>query len=553
MSIVTAYNLAQSFGHNEIFSGISFKIEADSRIGLVGPNGVGKSSLLHILAGLEKPAAGGYFMTQQKRLGYLHQEAIDAFADQGRTLQAEMLTVFAPLQQMESELRQLEQQMAQGELSDALFADYSTLLETYEQQGGYTYETRIAQVLTGLGFGETDWVRPLAQFSGGQKTRALLARLLLESPDLLMLDEPTNHLDVESIAWLETILAQWQGALLIVSHDRYFLNRVVNTVWEMSASEIEVYRGNYSAYLKQRQERWATREQEFTAKQERLAKEMSFIYKHMGSGRGHNMAVGKLRRVSDELGTEGRAISVARAKEKFNALRRPDGEWNRMEMAINASQLSGKIILRTQRLQVGYRKPLFVADDIRLLRGECAALIGPNGSGKTTLVNTILGKLPPLAGGFQLGASLKIGYFAQAHDNLHPEQSVIDAFLHHQAVDQQPRLDADRARHSLARYLFQGDDVFKQIGALSGGERGRLALAILAQQGANFLVLDEPTNHLDIPAQESLQAALEQYEGTILLISHDRYLIDQLATQIWTIQEGRLQVYAGRYADFIRR
>ena len=299
MSIVTAYNLAQSFGHHEIFSGISFKIEADSRIGLVGPNGVGKSSLLHILAGLEKPAAGGYFMTQQKRLGYLHQEAIEAFADQGRTLQTEMLTVFAPLQKLEGELRQLEQQMAQGELSDALFADYSTLLEAYEQQGGYSYETRIAQVLTGLGFGETDWERPLAQFSGGQKTRALLARLLLESPDLLMLDEPTNHLDVESIAWLETMLAQWQGALLIVSHDRYFLNRVVNTVWEMSASEIEVYRGNYSAYLKQRQERWATREQEFTAKQERLAKEMSFIYKHMGSGRGHNMAVGKLRRVCD--------------------------------------------------------------------------------------------------------------------------------------------------------------------------------------------------------------------------------------------------------------
>lgn len=552
MSILTAHNLAQTFGHHEIFQGISVRIEHGSRIGLVGPNGVGKTSLLQILAGLEKPAHGGIYLSQHSRLGYLRQEAIDAFADQTRTLYEEMLTVFAELQRLESAMRALEQQMVQGDLSETVFTEYSAHLDRYEQQGGYTYETRIAQVLAGLGFDEAHYTVPIGHLSGGQKTRALLARLLLEGPDLLMLDEPTNHLDVEALTWLETMLQQWPGALLIVSHDRYFLDRVTNTIWEIRATEIEIYRGNYSAYHQQRQERWARREKEFLAKHERLEKEMAFIYKHMGSGRGHSIALGKLRRVSDELGTEGRALKVSRAKEKFKALRKPDGTWSQMELAMQASQQSGKIVLRTQALQVGYRTPLFIADNIHLVRGECVALLGANGAGKTTFLKTILGTLPPLAGRYQLGTNLQIGYFAQAHDTLQSSHRVIDAFLHQQLPGQQPRLDIAGVRHCLAQYLFEGDDVFKQVGELSGGERGRLALAILAHQGANFLVLDEPTNHLDIAAQEVLQAALEQYQGTILLVSHDRYLIERLATQIWAIQGGRLQVFAGGYAEFVQ-
>lgn len=552
MSILIADQLTQRFGHHTIFRGITAKIEHGSKIGLVGPNGVGKTSLLRILAGLDQPSQGGAYRASGIRLGYLHQEAVDAFANRNHTVYEEMLTVFTPLCTLESQMSTIETRMAVGEITDVLFAQYSALQAAYESQGGYTYETRIEQVLQGLGFDDTNRQAPLKYLSGGQKTRALLARLLLEEPTLLILDEPTNHLDVEAIDWLETMLQQWTGALLVVSHDRYFLDSVVTTIWEMSATAIESYRGNYSAYTRQRAERWARRQKEFDATHERLSKEMNFIYKHM-AGRGRNMAMGKLRRISDELGAEGQALKVDRAKAKFKELRRPEGTWAQMNMALAAGQPCGQLVLQTRDLIIGYDEPLFLANDLKLHRGARAALIGPNGTGKTTLLRTILGQLPPLAGTLHWGHNVRVGYFAQAHDTLNPHHTVLEALLSQPGGTQQPRLDEGSARNYLAHYLFQGDDVFKVVAALSGGERGRLALAILARQGANFLLLDEPTNHLDLPAQEVLETVLTEYDGTILLISHDRYLVNQLATEIWELRDGYLRVVAGNYTASVKQ
>ncbi|MEM7128250.1 MAG: ABC-F family ATP-binding cassette domain-containing protein [Chloroflexota bacterium] len=545
MSILIAHNLAQSYGHFDIFSGISGKIEDNHKVGLVGPNGVGKTSLLNVLAGLERPIEGGVSLAPDVTIGYLHQEAVQTFANKEHTIYEEMLSAFADLRIHEHRLRTLEHEMAEGNLSERLYAEYNDRLEAYEQAGGYEYETKIERITHNLGFAKDDLELPLTHLSGGQKTRALMARLLLEEPSLLILDEPTNHLDVQALEWLEDTLKKWEGAMLIVSHDRHFLNQVVNNVWEMSSTALESYRGNYDAYTKQRAERWARRQKEFEADQQRLTKEMAFIHKHIGSGRGRNMAFGKLRRLHVELDADGRALKTSRVKAKIKERRPPNGEWNRMKIHMDPTERSGEVVLTTHDLVVGYEHPLFVADDLQLMRGECAALVGPNGSGKSTFLRTLLEELPAISGTAELGMNLRIGYFAQAHNNLDASRSVIDEFLYRQHSSSAENLDMEEARRFLAQYLFQGDDVFKSVGELSGGERGRLALAILACQGANFLLLDEPTNHLDIPAQEVLESVLEQFDGTILLISHDRYLVRRLANQIWQIVDGQLYASMG--------
>jgi ATP-binding cassette subfamily F protein 3 len=395
-----------------------------------------------------------------------------------------------------------------------------------------------------------------------------LARLLLEKPDLLILDEPTNHLDVAAIEWLENVLKTWDGAVLVVSHDRYFLDTVANTIWEMSRHGIEMYRGNYSAYLQQRQERWERRRQEFAAFKARMEKELDYIRRNI-AGQRTQMAKGKLKRITRELKAveagglqavrgkqwsritndldiSGEDWGVAEAAAHIKALHFAAGRPPQLNLALKAEQRSGNIVLRTTDLRVGYpRTPLFRADDIELHRLECAALVGPNGSGKTTFLRTILGEVVPLAGEVQLGASLQLGYFAQAHEKLNLDHTVLEELLNRQ------NMPLGQARSYLARYLFQGEDVFKSVSALSGGERGRLALALLALEGANFLLLDEPTTHLDIPAQEVLQVVLEQFEGTILIVSHDRYLIDRLATQIWALHDRRLEVFAGGYQAYL--
>ncbi len=570
MAILTASFLGQSFGAVDLFSGVSVSLPNEGKVGLVGPNGVGKTTLLRILAGYSQPTSGGFHLAKGTRLGYLHQESAQAFNGRVHTVYDEMLTVFADVRADANRLRQMESQLAEGALDDELFERYSALQEKFELAGGYDYDLRIQQTLTGLGFTKGDWTLSLDHLSGGQKTRALLARLLLERPNLLILDEPTNHLDVEAIEWLENALKSWPGAILLVSHDRYFLDKTVNTIWEMRHDGIETYRGNYSAYAMQRQERWERQQAEFDDFRERINKEMDYIRRNM-AGQRTQMAQGKLSRLSREVEAVRvgglRVLSQLRSKGWAQVsgsldLRRPAstvGELHQrigqlrgpsrppqLNMNLHASHRSGKIVLRADALQIGYPgNPLFNADKIELHRQECAALIGANGTGKTTFLRAILDEIAPLSGQIKPGASLHFGYFSQAHDNLNLENRVLDELLRYE------NMDISQARNYLARYLFRQDDVYKLVGDLSGGERGRLALAILALQGANFLLLDEPTNHLDIPAQEALQSALEQFTGTILLVSHDRYLVDRLASQIWNLEDGRLRVHNGSYQQFI--
>jgi ATP-binding cassette subfamily F protein 3 len=568
MAILSATNVGQSFGAFDLFSGITVSVPNDGKVALVGPNGIGKTTLLNILAGLSTPSRGEVHRSRSARLAFLPQESDQAFNGQDNSVYEEMLGVFAALREQEAQLREMEAQMAAGADGADLLARYSAAQERFEHAGGYDYEVRIAQVLSGLGFAEADWSMPLAHLSGGQKTRALLGRLLLEQPDLLILDEPTNHLDVAAIEWLENTLRLWEGAVLLVSHDRYFLDRVTNTIWEMSRQGIEVYRGNYSAYVTQREERWQRRMQEFEAFRARMEKELDYIRRNIASQRTQ-MAKGKLKRITrelkavhagglqavqgkqwariaDELEISGEKWGVAEVHSAIKQLQPPAGRPPQLNVRLRAEERSGNIVLRTHDLEVGYSgKRLFVAEEIELRRTECAALIGPNGSGKTTFLRTILGQVAPLRGEIELGASLNVGYFAQAHSRLDPEKTVLDELL------AKENMMLGDARSYLAQYLFRGDDVFKQIQALSGGERGRLALALLALEGANFLLLDEPTNHLDIPAQEVLQSVLEQFAGTILLVSHDRYLVDRLATQIWTLHDGRLEVFGGNYKAYL--
>lgn len=568
MSILTFHNVGQSYGAQDVLVGLSGSVPRGARIGLVGPNGIGKTTLLRILAGIHPPTEGGVHVAKGTHIGYLQQEAVRAFADRENTVYGEMLTVFADLRNQEARLREMEVAMASGSLSDDLLERYGRLQEAFELAGGYDHEVRIQQVLTGLGFAPEDHRMPLAHCSGGQKTRALLARLLLEHPDLLVLDEPTNHLDVTAVEWLEDALRAWEGALLVVSHDRYFLDKVTNVIWEMSSNGLEVYRGNYSAYLHQREERWARRDTEFEATRERFLKDLDFIKRNIARASSTGMAQGRLRRLTDMVKAVEQAgpqvlhknwlevtqsvrisktkWSVLETERRIRALQNPHPRHHRLRMCLRNARRGGNIVLRTKDLCIGYPgNALFEAEDIELLRLEVAALIGDNGTGKTTFLRTVLGELEPVSGDVRLGASLDLGYYAQAQDALDSDQSVLDEYVARSGMLPGP------ARDHLARYLFRGDDVYKPLRALSGGERSRLALAFLALEKPNFVLLDEPTNHLDIPSQEILEEALSTLEGTILMVSHDRYLIDRLATQIWELCDGVLHVHKGGYQSYL--
>lgn len=560
MSIISFSELSQSFGHFDIFAGITGRIEHDSRIGLVGPNGVGKTSLIHILAGIEPPPTGTLSVKRGLTVGYLRQEAIEAFADHEANLYDSMLEVFTPIRAMEDELRALEHQMAE-DASEGVLTAYGDLLDVFEARGGYDYELRIEQTLTGLGFGIDDFFTPVRKLSGGQKTRALLARLLLEQPDLLILDEPTNHLDIEAITWLEGLLGRWPKAVLIVSHDRRFLDQTVNTIWVMTPFGIEPYKGNYSAYVKQREEREARAMDLYEAEMERMWKEFDFIKRFKKDG--DSQAIGRLRRLTrdlvaiDQLGLVQylgykkwsdtgigniRMFTVAEAEAALKAIEAPVVRTPFLKMRLADGGRSGERVLSLHKLTVGYPgRPLLTADDLHVYRGQIVALTGPNGAGKTTLLRTLLNELPALSGRFSFGHNVKVGYFAQAHESLNPEQSVLDSLIAAGGAIGKA-IGLREARTRLGTYLFRGDDVFKRVGDLSGGERARLALAMLALHGANLLLLDEPTNHLDIQAQEALQDVLQAFEGTIMLVSHDRYLVDTLATHVWQIENGAVTV-----------
>jgi len=572
MSLITVNSLTKSFGAFDLFSGINFSVAKGARMALVGPNGVGKTTLLRILVGEDEASSGTVATAKGVRIGYLPQEA--DFEMDG-TLWESCESIFEHLQTRQAELHRLEALMADPAQAEGVLERYGKLQHDFELRGGYTYPTRIKQVLTGLGFEGNDYTLRIEHLSGGQRTRAFLARLLLSDPDLLLLDEPTNHLDISAVEWLESYLAQWDGAAVIVSHDRYFLDRACNVILEMLPAGFELYHGNYSAYLHQRQERADRRQETFEREKEKLLKDVEYIKKNI-SGQNVSQAKGKLRRLTRvvqaveqvgfeavlntnwsqlDVGTTTSPFGVEEAERRVRALRSPVRTLPNLHLQLGSQKRSGDLVIRTYDLQVGYSddpergipgKMLFSAPDIELHRLECAALIGPNGAGKTTFLKTILGQLEPLGGEVVLGASLQIGYFAQAHEGLDLNRTVMEE------IDSvMPTWLPGQIRDYLGKYLFSGDDVFKKVEMLSGGERGRLALAKLALQESNLLLLDEPTNHLDIPSQEILQAVLDDYPGTILLVTHDRYLIDALGTQIWEVNpdESELAVFKGTYSQ----
>jgi ATP-binding cassette subfamily F protein 3 len=531
MSLLTASNLAKFYGPDEVFSGITIEIPHRARIALVGPNGAGKTTLLNLLAGLDLPTEGTVTTARGTRIGFLPQRP-ELAGD--HSLWDEQLRGVADLRRMEAELEQVSHDLADPDRHDAALERYGRLQEHFELAGGYTYESRIRMVLQGVGFDEADFSLPLPKLSGGQRTRALLARLLLEAPDLLVLDEPTNHLDIDAVEWLENFLSEFPGAVLAVSHDRYFMDAFAATIWELDYGALETYRGNYSHYLTQRQERYERLLKEYEQQQEFIAKEQDYIRKHMGS-RWTAQAKGRQKKL-ETMNRRGRIIA------------RPRGPRQEMKLRIAASMRSGDKVIMTKALSVGYPDadaPLFSVPDITLYRGETAALIGPNGVGKSTFLKTIIAQLPPLAGEVTVGASVKVGYFAQAHELLNPGSNLIDE------ITRVKPMPISEARNFLGLFLFSGDEVFRTVDTLSGGERGRLALAKLALDGANLLLLDEPTNHLDIDSQEVLQEVLSGFGGTILLVSHDRYLIDALASQVWAAQPGTLQIFKGTYQEYL--
>lgn len=563
MSIISAHNLGLSFGHIDIFSGITIEVPPAAKIGLVGPNGVGKTSLLRMLTGLSPPTEGTVHRARNYRVGYLQQEAVEAFSGRQHSVYSEMLTVFAPLLDLERDLQAMEERLAAGEGGD-LLTRYGAVQERFEAGGGYEYDLRIDQILQGLDL-QRDRDTPIDHLSGGQKTRALLGRLLLEHPDLLILDEPTNHLDVQAVEWLEGVLRTWEGSLLVCSHDRYFLDRVADRIWEMTPTHMEVYRGNYSAYLQQRQERWERREEEYEREMERLRRDEELVRRYF-AWRKFEEAHGRLKRLGRELlaieqfgllGAKGmswsetglrsaREMSLEEAHERIKHIKPPVNRPPRLHLRLHSSGRSGQMVLQSEGLTVGYPdKPLFTALPLRLDRGDRVAIIGPNGCGKTTFLRTLVGQIPALAGSVEMGVGLTVGYFAQAHDALKGSISVLDEIMRHKIMS------PGEARSYLAQYLFRGEDVFKPVSALSGGERARLALAILTLEGVNLLFLDEPTNHLDIPAQEVLQEGLEVFAGTLVIVSHDRYLVAELANQIWDVHGGVLTPFKGTYTEFL--
>ncbi|MDH7570381.1 MAG: ABC-F family ATP-binding cassette domain-containing protein [Armatimonadota bacterium] len=526
MSLVIASNLEKSYGTQQVLRGVSFHVGPGEKVALVGRNGSGKTTLLRLVAGLEVPDRGTLSVLPRTRIGYLRQ---DPDLSGGDTLFATVAAAVPRILALRQRLNELEARLARRPSdATALYSEYAEAQEEYAQLGGPAYDGRVKATLAGLGFRESDFGLPVTALSGGQRTRAGLGMLLLQEPDLLLLDEPTNHLDLPAVEWLETYLARTRSAVLLVSHDRYFLDRVVNRVIELEDGISISYPGNYTAYARQREERLARLQAEYERNLAYAQKLQQYIDRY---------------RVSRATMAKSREKALARLHLEQPHLKRPD-----LHVRLTAGLRSGDDVLRVEGLSKAFDdRQLFRGLDLVVHRGERLGIVGPNGSGKTTFLRILVGQVRPDAGQFHYGHNVEPGYFAQDLSGANPHNTLLDEVLEAGAST------FEEARALLARFLFFGDDVFKRVCDLSGGEANRLALARLLLSRANLLLLDEPTNHLDIAARDRLEEALRQFDGTILFASHDRYLLDRLATRILEISGGEARVYPGAYADYRRR
>ncbi len=523
----------KAFIDQEVLTGVTFQIHPKERVALIGPNGAGKSTILKIIMGMEDLDEGEFTKSGQATLGYLPQ---DFDWDCDVTLYAGMLEVFQSILAISDRLRKLEAEMGKVEVLEneilytKVMAEYSKMLERYESMDGYSIESRIKGVLKGLGFNEKDFQLKINQLSGGQKTRAGLARLLLTTPHLLLLDEPTNHLDLNAREWLEGFLKDYSGSVLIISHDRYFLDQIVNRVMELRYGDLEHYPGNYSFYIKERQRRLLEWQREYDKQQEKIATTEEFIRRNI-EGVNTKQAQGRRKRL-----------------ERLERIKKPPVDLNIPKIHFTSKKRSGNDVLKIAELSKRYPGlTLFENVNLNLYRGDKIGIVGPNGAGKTTFLKVILGQLDSDDGQVVEGAGVQITYYSQEHDSLANDELLLNYFRY------KYRLTEQEGRDLLAKFLFIGDDVFKEIGNLSGGERSRLVIAELSLEKGNLMILDEPTNHLDITATEVLEEALKDFNGTILMVSHDRFFVERIANKIWEIDKGKVKEYYGTYSKYKRK
>ena len=534
MILMTVQGVSKSFGMNCVLKDISLTLQQGARMGLIGVNGSGKSTLFRLIAGQMEPDEGSISLMRGTRVGMLTQEA-DIQSD--LTVREELSRVFAPVQEMERRLRALEEEMAQNHEDEAaldrLSREYARLTDRFEDAGGYEWPSRIQGVLAGLGFAKGREDQPASVLSGGEKTRLCLARLLLTQPDLLMLDEPTNHLDLASIQWLEDTLKKYRGTVLIISHDRYFMNSVCDCMAEISMRHLVQYEGNYDQFTVKRQADIERQIREYKLQQAEIARQQAIIQRYRMYNREKSIRA---------------AESREKRLEKMEKLEKPVNEQH-VRFSFEARRRSGDDVLKVHSLSKSFEgRKLFENFELHLRAGDRVAIIGPNGVGKSTLLNIIARKLRPDDGQVEFGANVDLGYYEQHQTGLNPEKDVLNELW-----DAFPRLELDRVRSVLALFLFTGDDVYKKIGMLSGGEKGRVSLCKLMLKRDNLLLLDEPTNHLDMDSREVLEGALEDFDGTILAVSHDRYFINRVANRVIEMRPDGVKEYLGNYDDYLEK
>lgn len=531
MIILQANKIERSFAGEVLFDNISLQVDERDRIALVGKNGAGKSTLLKILVGEEEPTSGEINKKRDLSLSYLAQ---DSRFESSNTIYDEMLHVFDDLRKTEKTLRQMELEMGEktGADLEKLMQDYDRLSEEFRQAGGFTYEADIRAILNGFKFDESMWQMKIEELSGGQNTRLALAKMLLEKPNLLVLDEPTNHLDIETIAWLENYLVNYSGALLIVSHDRYFLDKVATITLDVTKHSLDRYVGNYSSFVEQKEQKLLTEAKNYEKQQKEIAALEDFVNRN-------------LVRAS----TTKRAQSRRKQLEKMERLDKPEAGSKSAHMTFHSDKTSGNVVLTVEEAAVGYDDQILsepINLDIRKM--NAVAIVGPNGIGKSTLIKSIVGQIPFIKGEARFGANVEVGYYDQTQSKLTPHNSVLDELWNDFKLTPEVEI-----RNRLGAFLFSGDDVKKTVGMLSGGERARLLLAKLSMENNNFLILDEPTNHLDIDSKEVLENALIDFDGTLLFVSHDRYFINRVATQVLELSEEGSTLYLGDYDYYLEK